>query len=507
MKPYVAAIDQGTTSTRFIIFNRQGQIVSFDQKEHEQIYPGPGRVEHDPDEIWERTQSVIRSALQKGNIAASEIAAVGITNQRETTVVWDRTTGRPYYNAIVWQDTRTDQICNRLAAEGENRYEHGPGQDRFRATTGLPLSTYFAGPKLMWLLEHVEGLRTAAEAGQAIAGTIDTFLLWHLTGGPDGGVHMTDVTNASRTMLMDLESREWEQRILDTMDIPRAMLPHIQPSSYVYGEARGVLAGVPIAGILGDQQAALMGQTCYDVGEAKNTYGTGCFMLLNTGTDIVHSNHGLVTTVAYQLGEAAAIYALEGSIAITGALVQWLRDNMGMITSSAEVEALANTVKDNGGIYFVPAFSGLFAPYWRSNARGAIVGLTRYVTRGHLARATLEATAYQTREILDAMEQDSGINLASLKVDGGMVYNQTLMQFQADILGVPVVRPTVAETTSLGAAYAAGLATGFWNDLQDLRQNWSIDTTWQPAMDEDERTRLYAGWKKAVTRTFDWVDD
>lgn len=498
MAKYAAAIDQGTTSTRCMIFDHSGNVVCYDQKEHEQIYPRPGWVEHSPDEIWERTQSVIRGALNKGGLSASDIVAVGITNQRETTVVWNRKTGRPVYNAIVWQDTRTDQICNELAADG--------GQDRFRAKAGLPLATYFSGPKIRWILDNVPGAREAAEAGDVVFGNIDTFLTWWLTGGPDGGVHVTDVTNASRTMLMNLETLDWDDEILGIMGIPRQMLPKIMPSSMVYGTATGDLAGVPVAGILGDQQAAMVGQTCFDPGEAKNTYGTGSFMLLNTGAKIVPSKSGLLTTVCYKFGDQPAVYALEGSIAITGALVQWLRDNLGLITSSAEVEALANLVEDNGGIYFVPAFSGLFAPYWRSDARGVIVGLTRYVNKGHLARAVLEATAYQTREVLDAMEQDSGVKLTALKVDGGMVYNNTLMQFQADILGVPVIRPKVAETTSLGAAYAAGLAVGFWSNTDEMRANWGVDHTWTPQMDEETRARLYRGWKKAVTRTFDWVE-
>ncbi|MGQ9481340.1 glycerol kinase GlpK [Chloroflexus sp.] len=498
MAKYAAAIDQGTTSTRCMIFDHSGNVICYDQKEHEQIYPRPGWVEHSPDEIWERTQSVIRGALSKGGLSASDIVAVGITNQRETTVVWNRKTGRPVYNAIVWQDTRTDQICNELAADG--------GQDRFRPKVGLPLATYFSGPKTRWILDNVPGAREAAEAGDVVFGNIDTFLTWWLTGGPDGGVHVTDVTNASRTMLMNLETLDWDDEILNIMGIPRQMLPKIVPSSMVYGTATGELAGVPVAGILGDQQAAMVGQTCFDVGEAKNTYGTGSFMLLNTGTKLVPSKSGLLTTVCYKFGDQPAIYALEGSIAITGALVQWLRDNLGLITSSAEVEALANLVEDNGGIYFVPAFSGLFAPYWRSDARGVIVGLTRYVNKGHLARAVLEATAYQTREVLDAMEQDSGVKLTALKVDGGMVYNNTLMQFQADILGVPVIRPKVAETTSLGAAYAAGLAVGFWSNTDEMRANWGVDHTWTPQMDEATRELLYRGWKKAVTRTFDWVE-
>lgn len=498
MTRYMAAIDQGTTSTRFIVFDHSGRVVCFDQQEHEQIYPRPGWVEHNPDEIWERTRAVIRDGLRKGNLAPGDIAAIGITNQRETTVIWDRKTGKPYYNAIVWQDTRTDQICNRLAQEG--------GQDRFRLQTGLPLATYFSGPKIMWILENVTGVRAAAECGDAIFGTIDTFLIWQLTGGTQGGVHVTDVTNASRTMLMDLKTQQWDAEILRIMGIPPQILPDIRSSSEVYGMAIGDLAGVPVAGDLGDQQAALVGQTCYSVGEAKNTYGTGCFFLLNTGTKIVPSRNGLITTVAYKMGTAPTVFCLEGSIAITGALVQWLRDNLGMISSSAEIEALANTVQDNGGVYFVPAFSGLFAPYWKSNARGVIVGLTRYVQKGHLARAVLEATAWQTREVADAMAQDAGIRTESLKVDGGMVRNNTLMQFQSDVLGVRVIRPQVAETTSLGAAYAAGLATGFWSNLEDLRQNWQVDQVWQPQMDPTVREENYKLWKKAVTRTFDWVE-
>jgi glycerol kinase len=481
-----------------MIFDHEGKVVCYEQKEHEQIYPKPGWVEHDPAEIWERTQSVVRGALDKGGIDTKDIAAVGVTNQRETTVVWDRTTGKPFYNAIVWQDTRTDQICNELAKQG--------GQDRFRAKVGLPLATYFSGPKIAWMLQNVPGLREAAERGDAIFGNIDTWVIWNLTGGPNGGVHVTDVTNASRTMLMDLKTLSWDDEILSTMGIPRSMLPAIRSSSEVYGEATGALAGVPVAGDLGDQQAATVGQTCYSPGEAKNTYGTGCFMILNTGEEIVPSKSGLLTTLCYKMGDSAPVYALEGSIAITGALVQWLRDNLGMITSSAEVEALASTVEDNGGVYFVPAFSGLFAPYWRSDARGVIVGLTRYVNKGHLARAALEATAWQTREVLDAMEKDSGVKLKALKVDGGMVYNNLLMQFQADVLGVPVIRPKVAETTSLGAAYAAGLATGFWKNLEDLRQNWQVDHVWEPKMSAEVRERQYKLWKKAVTRTFDWVE-
>jgi glycerol kinase len=497
MAKYVVAVDQGTTSTRCMIFDHSGGVVSLDQKEHQQIYPKPGWVEHDATEIWIRTQEVISGALSKASVNVNDIAAVGITNQRETTVVWDRKTGRPVYNAIVWQDTRTDTICNELAAQG--------GQDRFREKVGLPLATYFSGPKIKWILDNVEGVRERAEAGDVIFGNIDTWLIWNLTGGAQGGVHVTDVTNASRTMLMNLETLDWDDEILGIMGIPKAMLPAIKSSSEVYGTASGALGGIPVSGDLGDQQAALFGQTCFDVGEAKNTYGTGCFMLLNTGTKAVQSKNGLLTTLGYKIGDHAAVYALEGSIAITGALVQWLRDNLKLIEKSSDVEALAKEVEDNGGIYFVPAFSGLFAPYWRSDARGVIVGMTRYVTRGHIARAALEATAYQTREVLDAMNKDSGVNLTALKVDGGMVFNDLLMQFQSDILGVPVVRPKVAETTSLGAAYAAGLAVGFWSKIDDLRANWGKDKEWTPQMDPAKREALYAGWLKAVTRTFDWA--
>jgi glycerol kinase len=504
MPKYVAAVDQGTTSTRFIVFDHQGQVVDSAQKEHAQIYPRPGWVEHDPLEIWECTQAMMRAVLAKGKVAAKDIAAVGITNQRETTVVWDPRTGKPYTNAIVWQDTRTDQICNALAREG--------GQDRLRAKVGLPLATYFSGPKIEWILENVGGVRAAAEKGEALFGNIDTWLIWWLTGGPRGGAHVTDVSNASRTMLMDLRTLEWDEEILRLLRIPRRMLPGIRPSSdpRLYGTtlADGPLgAALPVCGDLGDQQAALVGQTCYSPGEAKNTYGTGCFMLLNTGTQAVPSTSGLLTTIGYRIGAEPAVYCLEGSIAITGALVQWLRDNLKMIGSAPEVEALAKTVDDNGGIYFVPAFSGLFAPHWRSDARGAIVGLTRYINRGHIARATLEATAFQTREVLDAMEKDSGVKLTALKVDGGMVQNEMLMQFQADLLGVPVIRPKVAETTSLGAAYAAGLATGFWTKLEDLRANWGKDREWSPTMDATRREKLYAGWKKAVERTLNWVEN
>ena len=498
MAKYAAAIDQGTTSTRFMIFDHAGKVVGIDQKEHEQIYPKPGWVEHDPMEIWGATEAVVAGALAKTGVDLKDIAAVGITNQRETTVVWEKATGKPVYNAIVWQDTRTDAICNELAKDG--------GQDRFRAKVGLPLATYFSGPKVKWMLDNVAGARAKAEKGEILFGNIDTWVIWNLTGGPNGGVHVTDVSNASRTMLMNLETLDWDPDMLKVMGIPRAMLPAIKASSEVYGKATGTLAGIPVAGDLGDQQAALFGQTCFSAGEAKNTYGTGCFMLLNTGTKPVQSKNGLLTTLGYKIGKEPAVYALEGSIAITGALVQWLRDNLGLIQKSADVEALANTVEDNGGIYFVPAFSGLFAPYWKSDARGAIVGMTRYVNKGHIARAALEATAFQTREVLDAMNKDSGVDLTALKVDGGMVFNDTLMQFQADVLGVPVIRPVVAETTALGAAYAAGLAVGFWKAVEDLRENWGKDHEWTPKMDADHRAKIYAGWKKAVTKTFDWVD-
>ena len=496
MAEYAAAIDQGTTSTRFMVFDHGGQVVSVDQLEHEQIYPKPGWVEHDPMEIWQRTQEVVKAGLGKTNVG--DIAAVGITNQRETTVVWDRSSGEPIHNAVVWQDTRTDQICNQLQAEG--------GQDRFRAKTGLPIATYFSGPKIKWLLDNVDGARDKAQNGDLLFGNIDTFVIWHLTGGPDGGVHVTDVTNASRTMMMDLGTLDWDDEILGILDVPRSLLPEIRASSEVYGEAKGDLGGIPVAGDLGDQQAALFGQTCFSVGEAKNTYGTGNFLLLNTGNEPVQSKSGLITGVGYKIGDQPAVFMLEGSIAITGALVQWLRDNLKMIDAAPDVEELAQTVDDNGGVYFVPAFSGLFAPYWRSDARGVIAGLTRYVNAGHIARAVLEATAWQSKEVVDAMNADSGVELASLKVDGGMVQNELLMQFQADVLGVPVIRPTVAETTSLGAAYAAGLAVGFWSEVEDLRANWGKDKEWQPQMDPAERDKEYGFWKKAVTRTFDWVE-
>ena len=498
MAKYAAAVDQGTTSTRFMIFDHAGQVVGVDQKEHEQIYPKPGWVEHDANEIWTRTQEVIRGCLEKSGVAASDLAAVGITNQRETTVVWERATGQPIHNALVWQDTRTDKLCNELSA--------GEGQDRFRAKTGLPIATYFSGPKITWILDSVAGARAKAEAGDLLFGNIDTWIIWNLTGGTNGGVHVTDVSNASRTMMMDLATLAWDDEILGILGVPRAMLPQIRASSEVYGQATGDLAGIPVAGDLGDQQAALFGQTCFSVGEAKNTYGTGCFVLLNTGDKPVASKSGLITGVAYKIGDRPAAYMLEGSIAITGALVQWLRDNLGMIESSGDIEALAASVDDNGGVYFVPAFSGLFAPYWKNDARGVIAGLTRYVTKGHFARAVLEATAWQTREVVDAMNADSGVALTSLKVDGGMVANELLMQFQADVLGVPVIRPTVPETTSLGAAYAAGLAVGFWKEVEDLRANWGKDKEWTPTMAPGDVKREYGLWKKAVTRTFDWVD-
>jgi len=497
MSKYIAAIDQGTTSTRCMIFDHEGNVIAASQKEHQQIYPRPGWVEHDALEIWQRTQEVITDAMLKANLSASDILAVGITNQRETTVLWDKETGKPIYNAIVWQDTRTDSIVQELARTG--------GQDRFRAKTGLPLATYFSGPKIKWILDNVKEAREKAENRDVLFGNIDTWLIWNLT-----GQHITDVTNASRTMLMDLNTLDWDEELLSLLGIPRAMLPEIRSSSEIYGSVREgscpLLEGVPVAGDLGDQHAALFGQACFDPGEAKNTYGTGCFMLLNTGEKPVPSRAGLLTTLGYKIGDENAVYALEGSIAITGALVQWLRDNLGIIQSSAEVESLAKTVEDSGGIYFVPAFSGLYAPYWKSDARGAILGLTRYITKAHIARAALEATAYQTREVLDAMEADSGVKLTALKVDGGMVFNELLMQFQSDILDVPVIRPKVAETTALGAAYAAGLAVGFWKDYEELRTNWGKEREWKPAMDAGQRKTLYSGWKKAVTRTFDWVE-
>ncbi|HEX4808872.1 MAG TPA: glycerol kinase GlpK [Bryobacteraceae bacterium] len=499
MASYVGAIDQGTTSTRFIVFNRAGQIVSSAQKPHEQIYPKPGWVEHDPDEIWRRTEEVIAEAMRAGRLDARDLTAIGITNQRETTLAWHRSTGKPIYNAIVWQDTRVASAVAEVAVNG--------GQDRYRAQTGLPLATYFSGLKLRWVLENVPGARQQAEAGDLLFGNIDTFLIWKLTGGIHGGVHVTDVTNAGRTQLMNLQSLEWDRGILRDFQIPIQMLPKIASSSEVYGQARlDSIRGVPIAGDLGDQHAALVGQVCFDVGGAKNTYGTGCFLLLNTGESPVPSTSGLLTTVAYKFGAAPAVYALEGSIAITGALVQWLRDNLGLISESDEIETLARTVGDNGGVYFVPAFSGLYAPYWKDSARGVIAGLTRYVTKGHIARAVLEATAFQVREVVEAMEKDSGIELQVLRADGGMVKNELLMQFQSDILDRPVVRPEVRETTALGAAYAAGLAVGFFKSTEELVHNWAVDRRWNPEMDSAQRDRLYRFWKKAVTRSFDWEE-
>ncbi len=503
MATYIAAIDQGTTSSRCMIFNHAGEAVSSAQLEHKQIYPKPGWVEHDAAEIWAHTVQVIQVSMKMAALCAADIAAVGVTNQRETTLVWDKNTGQPFCNAIVWQDTRTDAICNELASAG--------GQDRFRPQTGLPLATYFSGPKVKWILDNVAGVREAAERGDALFGNIDSWIIWQLTGGCNGGVHVTDVTNASRTMLMELEGTEWSADILKLLGIPRQMLPTIRPSSdpnfYGFTTTTGPFRGrIPVCGDLGDQQAATVGQVCFSVGEAKNTYGTGCFMLLNTGSEIVHSKNGLLTTLCYKFGNEPAVYALEGSIAIAGAVVQWLRDQLGLISSAAEVEALARTVADNGGMYFVPAFSGLFAPYWKSDARGAIVGMTRYLNRGHFARAALEAVAYQTRDVLEAMKADSGVELQALKVDGGMVANELLMQFQADVLGVPVTRPKVAESTALGAAYAAGLAVGFWDNIDAMRRNWGVDKTWQPAGDDRSRVANYAMWKKAVSRTFDWVE-
>ncbi|MBZ5575668.1 MAG: glycerol kinase GlpK [Acidobacteriia bacterium] len=499
MPEYIGALDQGTSSTRLIVLDRAGRIVASAQQEHQQIYPRPGWVEHDPDEIWSRTRQVIGAALGQGSLTARDLAAIGITNQRETTVLWDRRTGRAVHNAIVWQDTRVGDAVAEFARAG--------GPDRFRAQTGLPLSTYFSALKIRWLLENVPGVRQRAEAGDVLFGTIDTFLVWHLTGGVEGGLHITDPTNASRTQLMNLETLDWDPDLLDAFGIPRQILPQIRSSSEVYGAATlEAIRGVPIAGILGDQQAALAGQTCFHAGEAKNTYGTGCFLLMNTGGEIVHSRHGLLTTVAFRLKDQRARYALEGSVAITGALVQWIRDNFGLIGKSAEIEALARTVEDNGGVYFVPAFSGLYAPYWKHDARGVIAGLTRHTNKGHLARAVLEATAFQTREVMEAMEKDAGIPVRVLRTDGGMVENELLMQFQADILDREVVRPAVKETTALGAAYAAGLATGFFESIENLRSRWSVDRTWKPSMDSARRERLYRFWKKAVTRSFDWVE-
>jgi glycerol kinase len=498
MSAYLGAIDQGTTSTRFIVFDRSGRITAVAQKEHEQIFPKPGWVEHDPDEIWRRTQDVIADAMQQKSLRPKDLAAIGITNQRETTVVWNVKTGRAVYHAIVWQDTRVGDYVAELAREG--------GQDRFREQTGLPLATYFSGLKIRWILDNVRGAREQAENGELYFGNIDSYILWKLTGGTNGGVHVTDVTNASRTQLMDLRTLNWDKNLLKIFNIPESMLPKIVSNSEVYGTAKlPAIEGVPVAGIFGDQQAALFGQTCFDSGQAKNTYGTGCFLLMNTGTTPVLSKYGLITTVAYKLGDKPAQYALEGSIAITGALVQWMRDNLGLIEKSQDIETLARTVKDNGGVYFVPAFSGLYAPYWQSSARGVIAGLTRYANKGHLARAVLEATAYQTREVVEAMEMDSKVNLDVLRVDGGMVDDDLLMQFQADILSRDVIRPLIKETTALGSAYAAGLAVGYYKDLDELRANWGVDHTWKPKMENNLREHLYKEWKKAVTRSFNWA--
>jgi len=499
VKDYVGAIDQGTTSTRFMVFDKSARIVAVAQKEHEQIFPKPGWVEHDPLEILRRTEEVITEALAQRGLRASDLAAIGITNQRETTVLWERNTGKPVANAIVWQDTRVAEDVARFAQDG--------GQDRFRPQTGLPLSTYFSSLKLRWLLQNVPEAKERAAAGELLFGNMDTFLLWNLTGGAQGGVHATDVTNASRTQLLKLKTLDWDEKLLATFAIPRAVLPAVRSSSEVYGEASlATITGVPICGILGDQQAALVGQACFRPGEVKNTYGTGCFLLMNTGERLVPSNFGLLTTIAYKFGGGAVHYALEGGVAISGALVQWLRDNLGIIQKSSDVEALARTVNDNGGVYFVPAFSGLYAPYWKENARGVITGLTRYANKGHIARAVLEATAFQTREVVEAMEKDSKIGLESLRVDGGMVANELLMQFQADILNREVVRPVIQETTALGAAYAAGLAVKFFSGLEELRANWAVDRTWKPNLAEAEREQLYKQWKKAIARSFDWIE-
>ncbi|MEU0488414.1 glycerol kinase GlpK [Nocardiopsis changdeensis] len=490
---YVAAIDQGTTSSRCILFDRDGRIVSVDQREHRQIFPKPGWVEHDAQEIWTNVEVVVQNALEKSDITPDQVAAIGITNQRETTVVWDKETGEPVHNAIVWQDTRTDALVRELGAD--------EGQDRFRAACGLPLATYFSGPKLRWLLDNVDGLRERAERGEVLFGTMDTWIIWKLTGR-----HVTDVTNASRTMLMNLATLEWDSEILDAMGIPAAVLPEIRSSSEVYGQARGYLEGVPVASSLGDQHAALFGQTCFDPGDVKGTYGTGTFLVMNTGTEPVTSENGLLTTLGYKLGDAPAVYALEGSIAVTGSLVQWLRDNLGLISTAPEIETLARTVEDNGGCYFVPAFSGLFAPHWRGDARGVIAGLTGYVNKGHIARAVLEATAWQTREVVDAMNADSKIELTTLKVDGGMTADNLLMQILSDVLDAEVVRPMVAETTCLGAAYAAGLAVGYWPDVETLRANWHKAAEWTPEMEPAVREREYHNWNKAVKRTLGWVE-
>ncbi|WP_433558416.1 glycerol kinase GlpK [Pseudonocardia xinjiangensis] len=503
MAEFVGAIDQGTTSTRFMIFDHSGNEVGRHQLEHDQILPQAGWVEHNPVEIWERASAVVQTALNRSGLSSSDLVSLGITNQRETAVVWDKRTGRPLYNAIVWQDTRTDRIASALDRDGRG--------DVIRQKAGLPPATYFSGGKVQWILENVDGAREAAESGNAIFGNTDTWLMWNLTGGKDGGVHVTDPTNASRTMLMNLETLDWDDELLGFFNIPRSMLPEIKPSSCPesYGTTltKGPLAGeVPITGDLGDQQAATVGQVCFAPGEAKNTYGTGNFMLLNTGTELVRSKAGLLSTVCYKFGDEPVVYALEGSIAVTGSAVQWLRDQLGIISGAAESESLARQVEDNGGVYFVPAFSGLFAPYWRSDARGAIVGLSRYNTNAHLARATLEAICYQSRDVAEAMEKDSGVHLEVLKVDGGVTANELCMQIQADVLGVPVSRPVVAETTALGAAYAAGLAVGFWKNTDELRTNWNESKRWEPRWSDEQRSTGYERWKKAVTRTLDWVD-
>jgi glycerol kinase len=498
MPKFVAAIDQGTTSTRFIVFDASGNIVAIDQKEHKQIYPAPGLVEHDGLEIWRNTLEVINNGMRKSGLSSEDIEAIGITNQRETAILWNKLTGIPYANAIVWQDTRTTGIINDLDKRGL--------AEEIRLKTGLPLATYFSGPKIKWMIAAHPEIADDLKRGEVLFGNMDTWVIWNLTGGPHGGIHVTDVSNASRTMLMDIKTLSWDAQLLKLLDISDSILPRIMPSSEVYGYTRVGLENVPVSGDLGDQQAAIFGQACYKPGDVKNTYGTGCFMLMNTGTEPVISKNGLLTTAGYQLGNSPAVYCLEGSIAIAGALVQWLRDNLKLIENSADIEPLARTVSDNGDVYFVPAFSGLYAPYWRSDARGVIAGLTRFANRGHIARAVLEATAYQTKEVLDAMESDSNVKLTNLKVDGGMVVNELLMQFQADILNVPVIKPRITETTALGAAYAAGLAVGYWQNLEQLTANWGKDKTWKPQMEDEERLRLYGRWKNAVTKTFNWIE-
>ena len=500
MTDHILAIDQGTTSTRAMVFNRSGETVSTGQLEHEQLFPQPGWVEHNPAEIWANTREVIGHALSRATLTRHDIAAVGITNQRETAIVWDRTSGEPVYNAIVWQDTRTQDIVDRVAGSA--------GPERFRQKTGLPLATYFSASKIAWILDHVDGAREKAEAGDLLFGTPDTWVLWNLTGGVDGGVHVTDVTNASRTLLCNISSLQWDDELLGAFGIPRSMMPEIKSSSEVYGHVHssGLLREVPVAGILGDQQAATFGQTAFSAGESKNTYGTGNFLIVNTGETLTHSDNGLLSTPAYKLGDAPVVYALEGSIAVTGSLIQWLRDNLGVIDSAGEVESLAASVDDSGGAYLVPAFSGLFAPYWRPDARGVLVGLTRFITKAHIARAALEATAFQTADVVEAMAKDAGTPIRELRVDGGMTANALLMQFQADILGIPVIRPAIPETTALGAAYAAGLAVGFFDSLDQLRGMWKEDARWDPKMTPDVRARKRSQWAKAVTRSFDWVD-